>query len=93
MDVTPHLTGIPIYLEAGAYFLLPNILANACEPTELEDEGMICISLHLVDFYAINVGKYTNPMDTMGYQLPETSELEHFRILQQQKTQGPFFHP
>ena len=60
---------------------------------ELEDEGMICISLHLVDFYAINVGKYTNPMDTMGYQLPETSELEHFRILQQKKLRVLFSIP
>ena len=24
------------------------------------------ISLHLVDFYGINVGKYTTPMDPMG---------------------------
>ena len=28
------------------------------------------ISLHLVDFYGFHVGKYTSPMDTMGYRFP-----------------------
>ena len=28
------------------------------------------IYLHLVDFYAFHVGKYTSPMDPMGYKWP-----------------------
>ena len=28
--------------------------------------GLVCY-LHLVDFYMVNVGKYTSPMDPMGY--------------------------
>ena len=38
---------------------------------------MVYFCLHLVDFYGINVGKYTGPMDPMGYGKPLAENMDH----------------